>query len=278
MSSATRLNFLERIRWPNTAVYSAVGDTEDSEEDGQPVKRAKEAYFVSSTFAVMLPWVLALTFAITTAWALLRDSSPSSVCLQSNTYVTEFEPAQQGLSVKQVRFTSGIRHGANGSLYRTNPEQKAYVGRPHPDIDLAWYDMTKGLDIFATEEEAAKVGKDLYRFPGTGLFQVEIEWLHDLHCLNYIRKSFDYEYYTADLHHPLDSHMAHRDHCINVLRQVLQCHGDLTPLPKMWDPGAEREYTEFERLHTCRDFGHLREWATERSYDAYVRRMTSGQK
>jgi hypothetical protein len=110
---------------------------------------------------------------------------------------------------------------------------------------------------------------------------------------NYIRKSFNYEYYEQELHHPQASHHAHIgksleqcllcwacydvrvinhgiDHCINALRQVIQCHGDLTPLPKFRDMETGYEYTDFERVHTCRNFQPLRDWADDRGYDALV--------
>ena len=39
---------------------------------------------------------------------------------------------------------------------------------------------------------------------------------------------------------------------------------DLTPVPTQWFNGLERNYIKSSREHTCRDFGRVREWATER--------------
>jgi hypothetical protein len=58
------------------------------------------------------------------------------------------------------------------------------------------------------------------------------------------------------------------DHCINHLRQVIQCYGDLTPTPLVpASRNASRKgwvTPDFDVEHTCRDFSAIREWATEK--------------
>jgi hypothetical protein len=229
----------------------------------------------------LLPWTLLVVSCALNVWLLLTNerhwpTAPNvpatASCTLTDIKPAEFGPAADILSVGPVQFTGGIRHDENGTLVRTNAEAEAFVGSPHPSIDRAWFELTRGLDLYITPAEADSIDADMHLFD-TGMYQIEVEWLHDLHCLNYLRKSFDFEYYTADLHHPAASHIAHRDHCINLLRQVLTCHGDMTPLPKLFDEETGREYTGFDRVHTCRDLGRLRQWATDRSYDAYERRL-----
>jgi hypothetical protein len=70
------------------------------------------------------------------------------------------------------------------------------------------------------------------------------------------------------------------DHCINHLRQVVQCHGDMTPLPVVWDnikrhPDGGKAIPDFDQIHTCRDFTALREWSTEQ--DQTVKEMARQQ-
>jgi hypothetical protein len=54
------------------------------------------------------------------------------------------------------------------------------------------------------------------------------------------------------------------DHCIDYIRQTIQCHGDLTPIPERWWDSAQRSYSDTGLTHTCRDFGALRGWMTKR--------------
>lgn len=72
------------------------------------------------------------------------------------------------------------------------------------------------------------------------------------------------------------------DHCINHIRQIIQCHGDLTPLPKVWVEveGAKnggRKIPDFDQEHTCRDFTTIREWSTRKDQSGKRKARGSGQ-
>ena len=51
------------------------------------------------------------------------------------------------------------------------------------------------------------------------------------------------------------------DHCIDYLRQNIQCRGDLTPLKLYWSNPKQRLMVDFEGIHTCKDFDAILEWA-----------------
>lgn len=53
------------------------------------------------------------------------------------------------------------------------------------------------------------------------------------------------------------------DHCLNHLRQIIQCHMDLTPVRTLYFPEMNTEVGDFDQVHTCRDFGRLREYMDE---------------
>lgn len=55
------------------------------------------------------------------------------------------------------------------------------------------------------------------------------------------------------------------DHCIDQLRQVLQCHGDMTMNGAIYYEGAQKAFVDTEDTHTCRNFSKLREWANART-------------
>ena len=52
------------------------------------------------------------------------------------------------------------------------------------------------------------------------------------------------------------------DHCIDYLRQSIQCHSDLTPMN--WHVSRDNLSLIQTTTHTCRDFDQIHEWATQR--------------
>ncbi|KAK1565912.1 uncharacterized protein LY79DRAFT_529812, partial [Colletotrichum navitas] len=84
--------------------------------------------------------------------------------------------------------------------------------------------------------------------------------IHSLHCLNMLRKGI-----YADHYYPPSqrgTHMINRalDHCIEHIRQALQCHADLTPLVYSWDEDRQSGTPIWSSTHTCRDFEKLLTW------------------
>ena len=91
--------------------------------------------------------------------------------------------------------------------------------------------------------------------------------MHSLHCLNAIRKALDPEYYKVhDMHQlPEELQNMHVVHCIEQLRQTLQCAGDLTPVPlRPYGHGAHIDLIGTPMAHTCRDWNAFRQWYTDK--------------
>lgn len=53
------------------------------------------------------------------------------------------------------------------------------------------------------------------------------------------------------------------DHCLDYLRQTVQCHGDLTPMVFSWSEDAGRVVADWKEPHTCRNFNRVRSWAED---------------
>jgi hypothetical protein len=51
------------------------------------------------------------------------------------------------------------------------------------------------------------------------------------------------------------------DHCIDYLRQNIQCRADLMPLQLYYSEPAQRTMVNFKGVHTCKDFDAILEWA-----------------
>ncbi|KAF7897628.1 hypothetical protein EAF00_005856 [Botryotinia globosa] len=149
-----------------------------------------------------------------------------------------------------------------------SPDEPVYVGPPSPEIDDAWQALLHNESIAVTPEEAKEVSDrsayDKYR----SHYTVGLDVLHSLHCPNAIRMAQDVDYYRAQGFHEEWWARFHIDHCINHLRQVIQCHGNLKPTPLV--PASRNASKkgwitpDFDVVHTCRDFKAIREWSTEK--------------
>lgn len=199
-----------------------------------------------------------------------------------NGYETEFSASRQAISIKKIKFTGGLYFDYNGTLHASsNPEEPIYVGPPSKEIDDAWETLIHDRYVAVTPEQAREVGGNIYFMPENGIYRAGMDVLHTLHCLNLLRMTQDFEHYLekGDIEKGPNRRM-HIDHCINHLRQIVQCHGDMTPLPVIWvdiknHAHGGRTIPDFDQVHTCRDFTALREWSTEQ--DQIVLQM-SGQK
>lgn len=80
-------------------------------------------------------------------------------------------------------------------------------------------------------------------------------------------------------HHgmPVETSASHTAHCLDSIRQHIQCYGSTTLIPTKWRDGAERQYIDSNQEHVCRDFSYLRKYVRRRSLegDLYVPRDKS---
>jgi hypothetical protein len=110
-----------------------------------------------------------------------------------------------------------------------------------------------------------------------------IDVFHQLHCLNRIRQYTWYisghyvpdeltdsshpEYDARNVAVPNDlrtsavANRIHVDHCLETLRKVLMCHGDVTPVLIKNDPkSVNGQRADFSSRHKCRNFDRISNW------------------
>ncbi|KAG4444146.1 hypothetical protein IFR05_000375 [Cadophora sp. M221] len=165
-----------------------------------------------------------------------------------------------------------------------DPQQPQYFGLPSPEIDSAWVELLHG-EFLGISDEEARENPDLDfneedRVSETGHFHIAIDVFHSLHCLNAIRKELDHEYYippdgdvekATGKHHDHSlwsekSRRVHLDHCMNHIRQSLQCHPDLSlaAMKKQVSGSGQTIYLGNAEKHTCQDWGSIRKWVDAR--------------
>ncbi len=61
---------------------------------------------------------------------------------------------------------------------------------------------------------------------------------------------------SSDENHSIDGQLGlrHLDHCIDSLRQTLQCSSDISPYVWQWDEDQKEVLGYADIVHTCRDF------------------------
>lgn len=179
-------------------------------------------------------------------------------------FATDLEAAWPSAELKQLSFTGGLLLDQNNTLYRQIVDGPQYAGAPSPEIDGSWDKLLGALEIVLEGEEAATIAGTTKLGPNGKGWQLSIDVYHSLHCVDVVRRGLDNQYYHPDGKFPY-FYRDHLDHCVDYLRQVVQCNSDLTPLRYVWNEELSVTLPVFGQVHTCRNFQKVQEWAMARS-------------
>ncbi|KAM0259138.1 hypothetical protein ACHAQJ_003509 [Trichoderma viride] len=171
-------------------------------------------------------------------------------------------PAEEVVEYQLRRFTD---------VMSTGDSDRMFVGDAGEKTDKLWDDIIDEDKYFAVDHDTfVRVNGN----PDTGLrlpgensdkFIGTLQWAHQLHCLNIIRQStwFDIGHYRH-MHHFRNKTdeiiIAHTKHCLDRIRQVLQCNGDTSLLTYNWVRGYEMPKVAPMTLQSCQNLDRLREW------------------
>ncbi|KAH9477309.1 Cyclochlorotine biosynthesis protein O [Psilocybe cubensis] len=168
----------------------------------------------------------------------------------------------------------------------SSEESMLYQGHPTPEITAAWDKITddvrpmripmEWLSLVNTEDNETLV-KFSEEDGGGAMASVGV--LHQLHCVNLLRKATYPMYYKDDRFFtvPAEELRGHLDHCIELLRQTISCAGDVTVLTYRWK--GDKPHPNFDKIHQCRRFDAIYNWAVQNAVhvpsDHIVRNKTS---
>ncbi|KAG2068293.1 hypothetical protein BDR04DRAFT_1232907 [Suillus decipiens] len=149
-----------------------------------------------------------------------------------------------------------------------------YRGPPSPEIDAAWNRISRVGITRMTREEMLKAGtteSDLRSKAGYperigGGYMATLASTHLVHCVNLLRKTSWLEYYDPmdeDFQNKPATVRKHIDHCIEMLRQDIMCHADVTMITWYWVEGHTVPYPNFNTRHRCRNFEKIVDWSLE---------------
>lgn len=165
---------------------------------------------------------------------------------------------------------------------------EAWGDRRHDYVDEEHGGYTAGLDVFHTLHCLVSLfslsfSLSLCSSEGTsrGRYSIAARPVNtELTSLptpqNEVRMALFPEHYN---HHgmPVETQAAHTEHCLDSIRQHIQCYGSTTLIPTRWRETAGRQYIDSDQEHVCRDFSYLRKFVRRRSAegDLYVQRDKS---
>lgn len=166
-----------------------------------------------------------------------------------------WSPLRDAISYHTVQFHSGF-----------DVDNTKYMGNT-TEAHKEWEALVRHGIVLLSTSSASRLPFHTARWnEGHGHYVAGIALWHELHCLNWLRKS-------AFHVHPYNNsagseHMQHIDHCVDFLRQMIMCHGDVGIIPyvdlKEKEEGNEAEYKAvFNGTRVCRNYGVLERWVDE---------------
>ncbi|CAJ2508323.1 Uu.00g133490.m01.CDS01 [Anthostomella pinea] len=137
-----------------------------------------------------------------------------------------------------------------------------FKGPPSELLDNAWSKLVNQPMILVDNEALQSFDPTSKPSKGVdGHYYATVEVYHQLHCLDIIRKFIWRNHYqhVDTFMDPPQMVWEHVDHCIDLLRQVLMCNGDIG-LIFYTDVGKEQPIARVSTTHMCRNFSQITEW------------------
>ncbi|KAI1156484.1 hypothetical protein F4825DRAFT_258594 [Nemania diffusa] len=214
-----------------------------------------------------IPWAKALVYCncflfliaiLLNSWAIRRLSSCGNVELpQPRSH--RYPESVPGYPLSNLAQYSPMRFDAELG------QPSIFKGPPSKQLDEAWNRLVdqpmilvsnKTLEAF---DPTSKPSKGI-----EGHYYATVEVYHQLHCLDITRKFIwrDHYQHVDTFQDPPDMLWEHVDHCIDLLRQVLMCNGDIG-LIFYTDVGKRQPVARVSTTHMCRNFSEITEWVNK---------------
>ncbi|KAJ6597467.1 hypothetical protein DFH09DRAFT_972116 [Mycena vulgaris] len=250
-----------------TEKYSAVDTATDDElaqmllPETESVRRFGPQW---KSWMSLLSFVNGVIFCVATAAVILSvRSRPHLTAAHCLSRLSTFSPGLEVVEYSTVKFNGTFRHP---SIYR---------GTPTPELDAAWDRLTMDVQpLRLSRETLERIGKVdrpslvRYREEDGGGYMASVEVVHQLHCLNMLRK-YTYNDYYKDFDKSFtikeDIFRTHLDHCVELIRQNLMCIADTGVITYEWVDGWDLPYPDFNTAHQCRNYDKVLEWAYSQS-------------
>ncbi|KAK6535731.1 hypothetical protein TWF694_002180 [Orbilia ellipsospora] len=215
--------------------------------DGTEIEDSRDSYL--HFFIRFFHITLTLFFAFTTAMLYINIKTTNVL----NPQIT-YSPATSAIKYTTRLFDSGLNYG-----------KTIYQGPPAKKNNDAWTALfIHGLTRISAAEAAPMQNKTLPIPDDPENYITSLAVFHQLHCLNAIRMAL----WNATLirGEEDETNMRHLDHCVDMIRQAIMCHSDISPFVWGRDPRDGKAKGISSVTHTCRDFEAIQKWAQDRPF------------
>ncbi|KAJ5419503.1 uncharacterized protein N7487_003053 [Penicillium crustosum] len=167
----------------------------------------------------------------------------------------------------------------NGTL---NPKKPGHFNRKStPQLADDWKNIMQRTDVRGELGPFAHDDSVIQLADGSGYFAT-LAVFHGLHCLkrfhHYIHRDSYYPNMTEEnnarlLYHTVLEELtltdSNSEHCVDWLRQYVQCNADTTVIPFYWGAGQKHPLAVDKAKHQCVKLEPLEHWMAEHSFDAF---------
>ncbi|KAH8814874.1 hypothetical protein F5884DRAFT_851384 [Xylogone sp. PMI_703] len=175
-----------------------------------------------------------------------------------------WSPAQGAVQYKKTLFEK--------QLLKRSP----WTEIPSKELDAKWLSLYDFGITGISSKEAANLEDPTVKIPHNDSYAISLEVFHQLHCLDHLRKARYPDKYpdlwkynpdhTVDHNTFLEYHWGKYNHCLDLLRQTLMCHADITPVPFYHKARDDSIHPLPRTTHMCRDYSKIQEWAASRQH------------
>ncbi|PMD16627.1 hypothetical protein NA56DRAFT_305974 [Hyaloscypha hepaticicola] len=168
-----------------------------------------------------------------------------------------YTPARESLEyVRMEMDTAGDHHNK-------------YMGATDT-ADEVWTELLSRNNIRLSDEDLRAINQTSVSL-GSGGYLGMLAVYHELHCVKMIRWAFNHARYKSHWSpQDLIDLPDHVEHCLDIVRQSIQCRADSTIITYWWTEKSRVPETNFYGHHECINWDKFEAWADQHSVDIYV--------
>ncbi|KAI0505386.1 tat pathway signal sequence [Xylaria bambusicola] len=154
--------------------------------------------------------------------------------------------------------------------FDTNDNQNGpFSGKPREEIDRNWHKLLNSENIIIESEYMKQWGRENYGVasPDGNGFLGTLNVYHELHCIKRLYQyTYPDTYAKGRTSGDIERDRAHKDHCLDFLRQSAMCHGDIGVITFQWSPDSLVPVAN-STFHQCVNWEKLDTWTKARTVD-----------
>jgi len=197
--------------------------------------------------------------------AISYNTWSSSICSHGPQH--QHSAARNVIQYEGKRFQLSSIYSPDGS---PNPHKPSnFLGPPRPEIEEEWETLLGDINIRLQRPDMDQFAHDddlIELADGSGYWNTMAVY-HGLHCVKRLHHYIHKEHYYEGLN-GTDAFrlLEHTEHCLDWLRQYVQCNADTTLIPLHWTP--DRLPIALDNgNHQCVKWEPLAGWIKERAFD-----------